>query len=309
VVLELQAHGVGRKLACVAAWMWARGLVVGVGVEVGRERQGSGQTQSHRRSQQRPQPAVPSSCLRAGRPLHLYARQQAQAPRACLGCLPVVVVVVAAARLPRILRRLGRLLLLPLSQPCGQRAGSRNGAGSAFKQDRMPPTGPTGFALESARSSSLTRIPAISVVAHSAVPRTRPSRALPPSLHPSQPAAQAHPAVVERSPGHLATLLPRLPLPHPPPPLAPAPPVILPILEPAISQKRARLLLASFLSRTSFTSLEPLRAMTAMSDVESFSGSTGPALVVVVCVCGGGGGQGADCAGCKPGHGVQRTGG
>ena len=51
-------------------------------------------------------------------------------------------------------------------------------------------------------------------------------------------------------------------------------PVICPILEPAISQKRARLLFFSFFSRTSFTRWEPLRAMTAMSEVGSRIGIT-----------------------------------
>ena len=45
--------------------------------------------------------------------------------------------------------------------------------------------------------------------------------------------------------------------------------MILPILEPAISQKRLRDLLASFFSRMSRTSLDPARAMTAMSEVGS----------------------------------------
>jgi hypothetical protein len=55
-------------------------------------------------------------------------------------------------------------------------------------------------------------------------------------------------------------------------------PVILPIFEPAISQNRARLLEASFFSLTSFTSLLPVRAITAMSLVGSLRGSTGPAV-------------------------------
>ena len=50
--------------------------------------------------------------------------------------------------------------------------------------------------------------------------------------------------------------------------------MILPILEPAISQKRARLLFFSFFSRTSLTRWEPLRAMTAMSEVGSRMGIT-----------------------------------
>ena len=50
--------------------------------------------------------------------------------------------------------------------------------------------------------------------------------------------------------------------------------MILPILDPAISQKRARLLFFSFFSRTSLTRWDPLRAMTAMSEVGSRMGIT-----------------------------------
>lgn len=71
-------------------------------------------------------------------------------------------------------------------------------------------------------------------------------------------------------------LPPRRWLPAPAWPCAGAP-VILPILDPATSQKRCRLLVDSFFSRTSLTSLDPWRAMTAMSLVESLRGSTGPA--------------------------------
>mmetsp|Transcript_6503 Transcript_6503/g.17973 ORF Transcript_6503/g.17973 Transcript_6503/m.17973 type:complete len:231 (+) Transcript_6503:1918-2610(+) len=53
-------------------------------------------------------------------------------------------------------------------------------------------------------------------------------------------------------------------------------PVIVPIFDPAISQNLARLLLSSFFSRISFTSLLPFLEMTAMSDVGSLSGTTGP---------------------------------
>ena len=58
--------------------------------------------------------------------------------------------------------------------------------------------------------------------------------------------------------------------------------MILPILEPATSQKRCRLLPFSFFSRTSRTSAEPLRAITAMSEVGSRSGSTAAACFVYV---------------------------
>mmetsp|Transcript_14776 Transcript_14776/g.39218 ORF Transcript_14776/g.39218 Transcript_14776/m.39218 type:complete len:463 (-) Transcript_14776:2336-3724(-) len=51
-------------------------------------------------------------------------------------------------------------------------------------------------------------------------------------------------------------------------------PVISAILEPAISQNLARLFVDSFFSLIRLTSSEPLRAMTAMSEVGSFSGST-----------------------------------
>lgn len=57
-------------------------------------------------------------------------------------------------------------------------------------------------------------------------------------------------------------------------------PVILPILEPATSQKRCRLLPSFFLSLISLTSLEPVLAMTARSEVGSLRGMMASACLV-----------------------------